>query len=282
MATAAAAAARGAAADLADSRVQPTASHSSPIIRPADWEALAHAVFACGSSSLVNYVNYVFACGSSSLVNYVNYVFACGSSSLVNYVNYVFACGSSSLNSIRGDGRTSHSVPAPHYCSGAVTRAASGARRRWYVRREAHDAGSARSGDAARPGEHRRRVVRRRSAQGVKYQRGVHGMVRGVHGMVRGVHGMVRGVHGMVRGVHGMVRGVRCERRRSSSGWLGPLPSFSPFPPNCNPQRCDICPGTTSEATARATSMTGPSAQRENYAWSSTLQIRNELFHSFL
>ena len=224
MATAAAAAARGAAADLADSRVQPTASHSSPIIRPADWEALAHAVFACGSSSLVNYVNYVFACGSSS------------------------------LNSIRGDGRTSHSVPAPHYCSGAVTRAASGARRRWYVRREAHDAGSARSGDAARPGEHRRRVVRRRSAEGVKYQ----------------------------RGVHGMVRGVRCERRRSSSGWLGPLPSFSPFPPNCNPQRCDICPGTTSEATARATSMTGPSAQRENYAWSSTLQIRNELFHSFL
>jgi hypothetical protein len=191
MATAAAAAARGAAADLADSRVQPTASHSSPIIRRADWEALAHAVFACGSSS---------------------------------------------LNSIRGDGRTSHSVPAPHYCSGAVTRAASGARRRWYVRREAHAAGSARSGDAARPGEHRRRVVRRRSAEGVKYQ----------------------------RGVHGMVRGVRCERRRSSSGWLGPLPSFSPFPPNCNPQRCDICPGTTSEAMARVTSMAGPSAQREN------------------
>ena len=28
---------------------------------------------------------------------------------------------------------------------------------------------------------------------------------------------------------------------------LGPLPSSSPFPPNCNPQRCDICPGTTSE-----------------------------------
>jgi len=192
MATAAAAAARGAAADLADSRVQPTASHSSPpIIRRADWEALAHAVFACGSSSLVNYVNYVFACGSSSLVNYVN------------YVNYVFACGSSSLVSIRGDGRTSHSVPAPHYCSGAVTRAASGARMRWYVRREAHAAGSARSGDAARPGEHRRRVVRRRSAEGVKYQ----------------------------RGVHGMVRGVRCEHRRSSSGWLGPLPSSSPFPP---------------------------------------------------
>ena len=161
MATAAAAAARGAAADLADSRVQPTASHSSPIIRRADWEALAHAVFACGSSSLVNYVNYVFACGSSSLV------------------------------SISGDGRTSHSVPAPHYCSGAVTRAASGARMRWYVHREAHAAGSARSGDAARPGEHRRRVVRRRSAEGVKYQ----------------------------RGVHGMVRGVRCERRRSSSGW---------------------------------------------------------------
>jgi hypothetical protein len=258
MATAAAAAARGAAADLADSRVQPTASHSSPpIIRRADWEALAHAVFACGSSSLVNYVNYVFACGSSSLVNYVNYVnyvFACGSSSLVNYVNYVFACGSSSLvnyvnyvnyvfacgssslNSIRGDGRTSHSVPAPHYRSGAVTRAASGDRMRWYVRREAHAAGSARSGDAARPGEHRRRVVRRRSAEGVKYQ----------------------------RGVHGMVRGVRCERRRSSSGWLGPLPSSSPFPPNCNPQRCDICPGTTSEATARVTSMAGPSAQREN------------------
>jgi hypothetical protein len=130
-------------------------------------------------------------------------------------------------------------VPAPHYCSGAVTRAASGDRMRWYVRREAHAAGSARSGDAARPGEHRRRVVRRRSAEGVKYQ----------------------------RGVHGMVRGVRCERRRSSSGWLGPLPSSSPFPPNCNPQRCDICPGTTSEATARVTSMAGPSAQRENYAW---------------
>ena len=57
---------------------------------------------------------------------------------------------------------------------------------------------------------------------------------------------------------------------------LGPLPSSSPFPPNCNPQRCDICPGTTSEAKARVTSMAGPSAQRENYAWSSTLQIRIE------
>ena len=41
---------------------------------------------------------------------------------------------------------------------------------------------------------------------------------------------------------------------------LGPLPSSSPFPPNCNPQRCDICPGTTSEGDFHG-------AQRENYAW---------------
>ena len=240
MATAAAAAARGAAADLADSRVQPTASHSSPIIRRADWEALAHAVFACGSSSLVNYVNYDFACGSSSLVNYVN------------YVNYVFACGSSSLVSIRGDGRTSHSVPAPHYCSGAVTRAASGARMRWYVRREAHAAGSARSGDAARPGEHRRRVVRRRSAESVKYQRGVHGMVRGVK---------------YQRGVHGMVRGVRCERRRSSSGW-GRFPALPRSRPTATPKDAisALAP------LARVTSMAGPRTKR------TTRELRMELY----
>ena len=227
MATAAAAAARGAAADLADSRVQPTASHSSPIIRRADWEALAHAVFACGSSSLVNYVNYDFACGSSSLVNYVN------------YVNYVFACGSSSLVSIRGDGRTSQSVPAPHYCSGAVTRAASGARMRWYVRREAHAAGSARSGDAARPGEHRRRVVRRRSAEGVKYQ----------------------------RGVHDLVRGVRCERRRSSSGW-GRFPALPRSRPTATPKDAisALAP------LARVTSMAGPRTKR------TTRELRMELY----
>ena len=62
--------------------------------------------------------------------------------------------------------------------------------------------------------------------------------------------------------------GSRCSMRASPQQQrLGPLPSSSPFPPNCNPQRCDICPGTTSEATARVTSMAGPSAQRENYAW---------------
>jgi hypothetical protein len=42
--------------------------------------------------------------------------------------------------------------------------------------------------------------------------------------------------------------GSRCSMRASPQQQrLGPLPSFSPFPPNCNPQRCDICPGTTSE-----------------------------------
>lgn len=42
--------------------------------------------------------------------------------------------------------------------------------------------------------------------------------------------------------------GSRCSMRASPQQQrLGPLPSSSPFPPNCNPQRCDICPGTTSE-----------------------------------